>query len=401
MVREWEVHSYQLNIDEGDSAVHLLVDGKTRPEPKNIEKAVLVDGGKTYGGECIMNFRKILSRKGSGYQQLETKPFTNFDAIVITHWDSDHREGIVAALGKDIESNAADAVIEYKIEDQDQFDEIVRKLVIKSNLTQYHGDKGEPSTVLYAPYWNAADSETRKRFDKPQKTHPDDWVEIIAMDGRAFLGIKVQVKACSTETKLKGTIPVALLKYKWEDLLGVDFFGGARVLAPADAINASVVSQRLKSINYSKPVMFCVAADSWVCDPANMKDREDNWQWTKGSDDLTDIRLTKKVPSFRCDEQGRGMARDDSLYPRGGDISTQSVLGTTTGNNQASIACMIIWPHENVDISLYIAGDLGDKMEEHILRWSAAPSAMDPNTRITPVVDCVKLSHHGKRSSIF
>lgn len=92
----WEVHSFQLNIDEGDSAVHLLVDRQA--DPKNIDKAVLVDGGKVYGADCIFNFRAILNKADSGYTQGRGRRFREFDAIVISHWDSDHCEGIVQAL---------------------------------------------------------------------------------------------------------------------------------------------------------------------------------------------------------------------------------------------------------------------------------------------------------------
>lgn len=143
--------------------------------------------------------------------------------------------------------------------------------------------------------------------------------------------------------------------------------------------------------------MLCVAADSWVCDPDGMVDRLDKWQWTHSGNDLTDIHLARKTnTSFRSDAQSRGLVQDQSS--RNGEISIQSVTGPTTGNNQASIACMIIWPHAECDVSLYIGGDLGDEMEEQILRWSTIPSATDTNVRIPPRVDCLKLSHHGMSS---
>jgi hypothetical protein len=99
----WRVHTWQLNIGVGDSAIHLLVDerdslgGQRKPE---VQRAVLIDGGeKMTSSEKIRNAITMIERQydfpvGANGQ-------LRFDSIVITHWDSDHYEGIQGLLEED------------------------------------------------------------------------------------------------------------------------------------------------------------------------------------------------------------------------------------------------------------------------------------------------------------
>ena len=386
----WEVHSFQLNIDEGDCAVHLLVDRNVTP--KDIKKAVLIDGGKEYGSECIWEFRYILGKKDSGYSQGTGSMFRHFDAIVITHWDSDHRAGIVKALQYDIEEAAREAIKFHNVDNQEEFEEIIAAREVQGKLTIYGGPKGGPSSVIYAPYWLLSESETKRNYEKTGKEHADEW-ERIYEDGQAYVGVKVTMTSV-TGNKIKGVIPVALLKCDGLRLLGYDFFTGSKIM-PGGQVETSpaTVSRYLSTLPTSKPVMMCVAADSWVCDPAGMADRSKNWQWSYANFDMTEIQLIRTQTASRSDaDHGHQTVRD--LPSSSNGISVQSVKGFTTGNNQASIACMVIWPHADCDISLYLGGDLGDLMEEQVLRWSTTPT--DTNVRRTaPRVQSIKLSHHG------
>ncbi|KAG8533528.1 uncharacterized protein KY384_001268 [Bacidia gigantensis] len=393
----WEVHSFQLNIDEGDCAVHLLVDEKQ--SPKNIDKAVLIDGGKAYGAACILDFRTIMSRIDSDYSQGTNDYFRTFDAIVISHWDSDHREGIVQVLQTDVKTGAQQAILDYQIKDQAGFNVIVNDLKIKSTLTKYDGAHGEPSTVLYAPYWRLTDSRTRSKFNKTEKERPSEWSLVKALDGRLFVCVNVEVTSLSGNI-VKGAIPVALWPLgetsSGGPLLGLDFFSGQVVMSAVDAKYPALVSQHMMANDYDKPVMMCVASDSWVCDPDGMDDRSKNWEWKTGAgdaSDLTDVYLGR-VKTNDVDSNERSRRLFENVSSSDDDISIASVKGYTTGNNQSSIACMIIWANTDCEISLYTGGDLGDEMEEHVLRWSATPSPTDANVRTPPLVDIVKLSHH-------
>ena len=83
----YEVYSYHLNIDTGDSAVHLLVwvDGNV----STIHRSVLIDGGLgDYGESTITAIQAKLRR--SKYKAKPNREVGKLDAIIITHWDADH-----------------------------------------------------------------------------------------------------------------------------------------------------------------------------------------------------------------------------------------------------------------------------------------------------------------------
>jgi hypothetical protein len=101
--------------------------------------------------------------------------------------------------------------------------------------------------------------------------------------------------------------------------------------------------------------------------------------------DLSTIRLTKAV--------GKKAAAQD--------ISAQSINGHTTADNQASVACMIFWPNSTgADVSHYFSGDVGDEIEERLLRWATVPTTAKGDVRETIQVQAMKLSHHGMSPSL-
>ncbi|KAM7183885.1 hypothetical protein V8F20_012446 [Naviculisporaceae sp. PSN 640] len=88
---EYWVQSYHFNVQAGDSAIHLLCTNDS-DDDMQILSAVLIDGGKGKG-----------SNKGLLKEFLELKEFEDlkFDAVVVTHWDSDHYLGIYQLLEDD------------------------------------------------------------------------------------------------------------------------------------------------------------------------------------------------------------------------------------------------------------------------------------------------------------
>ncbi|KAL8692916.1 MAG: hypothetical protein Q9218_002142 [Villophora microphyllina] len=104
MTAPLSVHSHHINIDVGDSAIHLLVDDSAAKDNSNdvadqpvIHNAVLIDGGRTTGLEAI---KSCIERIESSYTFWPTKTAgkLKFDAIMITHWDFDHWGGVRALL---------------------------------------------------------------------------------------------------------------------------------------------------------------------------------------------------------------------------------------------------------------------------------------------------------------
>lgn len=106
------VDSLHISVREGDSTIHLLVDA-TGPRDK-VQAAVLIDGGRTHRDRNnLAGIREVMLRQPPIQQTIDwiNRNYVcqggqlKFDAIVITHWDGDHFEGITEAL-----QNAAPAV---------------------------------------------------------------------------------------------------------------------------------------------------------------------------------------------------------------------------------------------------------------------------------------------------
>ena len=95
----WKVHTYHINIDVGDSAIHLLVD---ETPPATVHRAVLIDGGEDT--DTVIQIEKVIKliedsyRFDSNGQLPSTTACLRFDSIVITHWDGDHYGGVLALL---------------------------------------------------------------------------------------------------------------------------------------------------------------------------------------------------------------------------------------------------------------------------------------------------------------
>jgi hypothetical protein len=96
-----KVHTYHINIDVGDSAIHLLIDEAI--VPPSILRAVLIDGGVP-GVVACNQIKSVIRRIEARYsfdpngQPDPTHRSLRFDSVVITHWDRDHYGGVIALL---------------------------------------------------------------------------------------------------------------------------------------------------------------------------------------------------------------------------------------------------------------------------------------------------------------
>lgn len=132
------VVSYHINVAAGDSAIHVLEGPKSDTDTTIIcHHAVLIDGGR----QC--------SATGTPLQATIAKLQTHygvfqFDAIVITHWDTDHFAGIVNLLCRGFSAQYNNAATP-KPSDKDV-------MGWKSRYLKY-GPGGELLSTLYAPYW--------------------------------------------------------------------------------------------------------------------------------------------------------------------------------------------------------------------------------------------------------
>ncbi|KAK2459388.1 hypothetical protein APHAL10511_008593 [Amanita phalloides] len=98
MATKYKVEYIQVNINVGDCEIILLLEEDKDGGKDRIKYAVLVDGGMGHPiplKNIKETFKKIAGRLDRKYRRLY--PF-KLDAIVITHWDKDHYEGILKFL---------------------------------------------------------------------------------------------------------------------------------------------------------------------------------------------------------------------------------------------------------------------------------------------------------------
>lgn len=82
MATTMRVHAWHINIDVGDSAIHLLVDEAVKPKPQ-LYSAVLVDGGK---GSRIAAIKTVIEEIEASYVLKTGDTNLKFDSVVVTHW---------------------------------------------------------------------------------------------------------------------------------------------------------------------------------------------------------------------------------------------------------------------------------------------------------------------------
>ncbi|KKK18839.1 hypothetical protein AOCH_003091 [Aspergillus ochraceoroseus] len=374
---EWEVQSHHLNIDEGDAAVHLLIKHTTarRNTVSRIEKAVLIDGGRVEGQGHIKSMVNHLRHGGDYDNQLQY-----FDTIVITHWDGDHVGGINAYFREEITRVTLKYVEEEEIEDVD-----VLQRRIDRNLVPFTGAWNKSFTHIYAPYWNVEDSNTEK-YKEVTAEPPGHW-EFTELPNNVY-----QLRLRYTwGDKGDFWVPVGVLG-TGKSLLGMDFFTHQRPYTNAhEAESPGTVSKRLRG---ASPVMFCVAVDMIVCAQKKVQDRKDHMEWDKKNLNNIQLKMAKHSQSM-----GFPKINDSKGHRAQGEVNPSSITGNTTGNNEASIGCMIIWPNNaGPRVTHCFFGDMGDEMEENILLWATEVTS-DGVTRTPVKMDCIKLSHHGAKFS--
>ncbi|KAF5647991.1 transcriptional activator srcap [Fusarium sp. NRRL 52700] len=97
MDEEWVVHSFHINVGAGDSAIHIRAKASftkpTEPPTYEYDRVVLVDGGDGNNDGCN-RMQKLLEELPSLYTNTPVATMLPLDAIVVTHWDADHWEGI-------------------------------------------------------------------------------------------------------------------------------------------------------------------------------------------------------------------------------------------------------------------------------------------------------------------
>ncbi|KAF3191351.1 hypothetical protein TWF225_001489 [Orbilia oligospora] len=144
--------------------------------------------------------------------------------------------------------------------------------------------------------------------------------------------------------------------------------------------------------------MICVASDSKVL--LSEQDAEELMGWElKRSEGWQNWAYARADQGNIQSEWTSGVIDVDSTNTtekRHDDVSVNLIPGSTTDNNQASIACMIFWPNKDALVTHYFAGDCGDQVEADIMSWASDPVDVKnkKSPRVIINVRAVKLSHH-------
>ena len=397
MPPKWVVRSVHINIGTGDSAAHYLVDVAPAADgsPRRVvESSVLIDGGHAANGsEAVARFLQGLSGTNV-YARRDGLPISAFDTIVVTHWDSDHVDGIVELFARELSAQFDAGITDGRIDPND-IPKLVQEIndgLWRSAYSIYAGTPLRPKTPLFAPYWKPGKSNTKPAPAKTPTTDLDAWQD--PANNKWFMRVRVTFAG-----GLWARVPVAEMPSP-EIEYGAKFLG--RNLFSPDQAAIPILSQRsprhisayLATLPDTAPWMVCVGCDSRICDKTVLSQRTKMKWYARSSFDEVCIASTPP-----------GLGWDELAFPYyepkdNGTVSTSSIKGNTTGNNQASVACMVIWPNANFgDVSHYLGGDLGDENEDALVRWSMTPNqANNRRSNADMRVRAMKVSHHGKYS---
>ncbi|KAL8792889.1 MAG: hypothetical protein Q9195_004531 [Heterodermia aff. obscurata] len=180
--------SFHVNVGSGDGAIHLLT--SNRPDPVNnpnnlrtVERAILVDGGREPAADTIDIVVQLIE---NSYFCKDVDPVYNnrylvFDAIVITHWDGDHWEGVARYISSEIQFIALDP--NRNINHLEQVYCRRARYEAPDPNTHFHG---APQTFIYMPWMpyattgfllggNDANGNPMMNFKISEQGNPDNY----------------------------------------------------------------------------------------------------------------------------------------------------------------------------------------------------------------------------------
>lgn len=363
----FEVHSYHINVDVGDCAIHVLASapasGSTKPTPVS---AVLIDAGyKRHGGFWLDHFCKDYLNDKYAWVGGSVK----FDSVVVTHWDGDHYGGILDLLTDDFDDQAKEALaagtLPGTVEGARTFIHKLRCRWFKYN------DKQAPLTCFYAPYWKSQEFMGASGYPNTnlERVDPVPPSTNATLSANFKLKTGQNKKVVSLDDWAKN---VAILRTTVDEVLGIDLFSDKKMYtgtAVEHVVSPDVVSDYIVSSGHNRPVLFCIRAMK-----SQVGENFDNYKITWNTSN-------KLSPYFT-------MQRKTSLI----------VPGITTINNQASIAATVIWPTVGSTkgrLTHYTAGDLGNEDELLTLYWTMKQGGT-AGVRVANRCPAMKLSHHGK-----
>ncbi|KAK4180611.1 hypothetical protein QBC36DRAFT_353904 [Triangularia setosa] len=251
----YRVDSFHINVDAGDSAIHILSEPDPKGGKRKVRKAIFIDGGKSEEStwratisDTIQDIETKFECQGPeklGKGNTERK-MLKFDAFVVTHWDADHYEGIMDYLS----NNLAEMTFKNKKKEDIKLWKLQRAFYLPG---------GNPLSVFFAPDTSGITSKNRESFE--------------IVDG----GNSTKNLTIYRGKKQKDAEHALMLRATTEDLLGRNFFDSREIgwqLGDKEPKDIDSIKELLKingprllpkpSNDYPIPGMYCVAVNKEV-----------------------------------------------------------------------------------------------------------------------------------------
>jgi len=308
--QKYGVDVYQLNVGQGDGAIYVQFEIGTR-KPLSM---VLIDGGDGQTTKEKRTFAPwdVIKRTVEHIRSVDfnQNPDLRFDSIVVTHWDSDHVQGVIQFILADLSTGQRETPKREKCK------------FLKYDAT------GKPQTVMYFPYWRSDKRSTETKLKGLKGAEGRTAVFAKQKVGGREVDIMewyITMKAGDTPITVKN---VNLIRHTPETMLGVDFFLN----------NTSPVGKKHKDVTSLEELL-------------------------KKEDSSVD----KDKPGLLC------ISTDRVLLGWGGKASLMPMIagGATTDMNKVSIVTLVVW-RKSEEIGYYAAGDMDEQLEEEIVKWTQA-----------------------------
>ena len=324
-----EIHSFHINVFNGDAAIHLLVDLGTvqdgGDQPKGIVKrAILVDGGKPTAASQIKKALSFVKKTYDVSKQENASGATDlaFDGIVVTRWAVDHSAGILSLIIAQLKADHPTAPTG----------------VAKCSLFKYNGDT--PATYFYAPYWNGV---AASKIRKNKELSPTSNIKF--HDGKPF-AFDNDKRLVDFSQASNSWGQVCYLLASPRELIGREFFTGLAGTVPSTGTGPrwyGNVTDMIAGANAGDTGIFCIGADGVV--PA-----------TKPGNSFTSlvpVPPQKGVPSIALIAVVGGNIQHyfagDSDY-QVDDNTASWIAGTVPVTKLSSHGSLVSWPHNYLDI---------------------------------------------------
>lgn len=259
-----EVHSFHINVGNGDAAIHLLVQPGTAVPPATdappavVQRAILVDGGQPAAIEQIRLAIRFIEATYDVSQQENITTATGqtaklaFDGFVISRWAADHSDGllnlIVQQLLEDHPSTGSGATATGSAGSQQA----------QCSLMKYSGTT--PATYIYSPYWTGVGASNLLNNGDlaPTQQIVLDSDEAFALDNEARL-VDIQQGSITWSQ-------VCYLLVGSRELIGREFFTGKTSSTPSGTSPRwyGDVASMVTGAGAGNTGVFCIGADGTI-----------------------------------------------------------------------------------------------------------------------------------------